>query len=58
MNHYTQVAFTICSNNYLGQALALKKSFLDTFISFFIENFTIFIQIIKNVVNRILNIKF
>ena len=29
MNHYTQVAFTICSNNYLGQALALKKSFLE-----------------------------
>ncbi len=25
---YHNIAFTICSNNYLGQALALKKSFL------------------------------
>lgn len=28
MSRSTQFAFTICSNNYLGQALALKKSFL------------------------------
>jgi lipopolysaccharide biosynthesis glycosyltransferase len=28
MSIYTHIAFTICSNNYLGQALALKKSFL------------------------------
>ena len=28
MKEYGHIAFTICSNNYLGQALALKKSFL------------------------------
>ncbi|MCT8340055.1 hypothetical protein MG296_08305 [Flavobacteriaceae bacterium TK19130] len=29
MSSTTEVAFTICSNNYLGQALALKESFLE-----------------------------
>ncbi|MDC7995716.1 hypothetical protein [Altibacter sp. HG106] len=29
MSAPTTVAFTICSNNYLGQALALKESFVD-----------------------------
>ena len=28
MSQFSHIAFTICSNNYLGQALALKKSFL------------------------------
>ncbi|MAL59286.1 MAG: hypothetical protein CMC14_04485 [Flavobacteriaceae bacterium] len=28
MASYKHIAFTICSNNYLGQALALKKSFV------------------------------